>query len=307
MPPKKPPLTAAQLEEIGEGQATGSKELHIAETEANKKNRLLEETTRIRAIYFVESEQERSARLEQQRDSREISRRLESEVEREEILLSVRLRNRVRLENETAKEAIARRIQIIEQKANRAVHRTAEEADARRRNHAEAMAQWREMENSDEVEERCRENCERTLRERERLRLQQEEMNDLQRAIEAINHADIVPVVPAEELEVLVDRRSLTRTHFLARKAIINENVVVLHDWGRMDVICKECDAKHFNAERPPDGKFTDCCLKGKVILPPPKDCPEILYRLMTDSHPKSKHFMLKKMDTIQRLIAPNW
>lgn len=35
-----------------------------------------------------------------------------------------------------------------------------------------------------------------------------------------------------------------------------------------MDSICRFCGALHFAAERSSDGLFTQCCQKGKVILP---------------------------------------
>ncbi|KAI9558394.1 hypothetical protein GHT06_015173 [Daphnia sinensis] len=59
-----------------------------------------------------------------------------------------------------------------------------------------------------------------------------------------------------------------------------------------MDEICKYCGARHFKGERTPDQKFSLCFSKGKVILPPPKECPELLYHLFTNSHPKSQHFL---------------
>ena len=61
-----------------------------------------------------------------------------------------------------------------------------------------------------------------------------------------------------------------------------------------MDEICDECGAKHFKKERPSDKKFTNCCYKGKVILPKPKECPELLLHLLTNSHPDSSHFKTK-------------
>jgi hypothetical protein len=61
-----------------------------------------------------------------------------------------------------------------------------------------------------------------------------------------------------------------------------------------MNVTCEECGAKHFLKERPSDKRFTDCCFKGKVVLPLPRPPPELLLHLLTDSHPKAKHFLLK-------------
>ena len=75
---------------------------------------------------------------------------------------------------------------------------------------------------------------------------------------------------------------------------IISEEHVTLHDCGEMNVICGECGAKHFKEEKPQDKKFTQCCKKGRVILPRPKECPEPLAKLMQNDHPKTKRFMQK-------------
>jgi len=61
-----------------------------------------------------------------------------------------------------------------------------------------------------------------------------------------------------------------------------------------MNLICQECGAKHFKAERPPDKKFSQCCRKGRVILPPPKECPQPLLGLLQGTHPKAKSFLPK-------------
>jgi hypothetical protein len=46
----------------------------------------------------------------------------------------------------------------------------------------------------------------------------------------------------------------------------------ITHNCGSLNVICKFCGAKHFVGEKPPDGKFTSCCRKGKVALSKPLD-----------------------------------
>ena len=75
---------------------------------------------------------------------------------------------------------------------------------------------------------------------------------------------------------------------------MLNESTIELQYCGKMDQICGECDAAHFKKERPADKKFSTCCSKGKVILPQSNECPELLLHLMSNSHPKSKHFMRK-------------
>jgi hypothetical protein len=61
-----------------------------------------------------------------------------------------------------------------------------------------------------------------------------------------------------------------------------------------MNLICEECGAKHFKGERPQDKKFHLCCKKGRVILPPPKECHEPLSKLLQNDHPKAKSLMSK-------------
>ena len=61
-----------------------------------------------------------------------------------------------------------------------------------------------------------------------------------------------------------------------------------------MNIIGEECGARHFKGERPSDKTFTQCCRKGKVVLPPPKECPAPLAQIMQNNHPKAKSFMRK-------------
>ncbi len=143
-----------------------------------------------------------------------------------------------------------RQIQIAEE--------TEEENAIRRQRAAEHMAEWRTVDNLEETVERNREDRERHARRTERLRLQQEETDKLQRAFDAVDHAKIVADVPLEEMEILIERRSLRRTHLIARSARIDETKVKLHNCGAMDSICEECGTKHFKKERPSDKRFTD-------------------------------------------------
>ncbi|XP_046452737.1 uncharacterized protein LOC124200510 [Daphnia pulex] len=59
-----------------------------------------------------------------------------------------------------------------------------------------------------------------------------------------------------------------------------------------MDVICEFCGAIHFKGELGSGKKFNLCCSKGKVILPPPQECPELLQLLFTHCHPQSANFI---------------
>ncbi|KZS09596.1 Uncharacterized protein APZ42_026140, partial [Daphnia magna] len=126
----------------------------------------------------------------------------------------------------------------------------------------------------------------------------QEEMLNLRQSNEAQNHTEMVIVETEEEqqhrLEYLAQNRSnkVTKTHQVAQKLLKNEDSVPVHHSGKMDEICNYCGARHFKGEKASDQKFSICCSKGKVILPPPKGCPELLYHLFTNNHPKSPHFI---------------
>ncbi|UYV67510.1 hypothetical protein LAZ67_5001019 [Cordylochernes scorpioides] len=70
-----------------------------------------------------------------------------------------------------------------------------------------------------------------------------------------------------------------------------DENSVVEHTCGLMSVICLYCESHNLLAERPLDGKFTQCCQKGKVVLPQHK-YPVLLEDLMKQRHQHSKNFL---------------
>jgi hypothetical protein len=122
----------------------------------------------------------------------------------------------------------------------------------------------------------------------------------MMRAMDAFEHAEMIPLETDEERshrEKILEERNradVPRTHRAACKKIESEANVPIHYCGEMNLICEECGAKHFKGERPQDKKFQKCCKKGRVILPPPKECPEPLAKILQNDHPKAKHFMSK-------------
>ena len=48
------------------------------------------------------------------------------------------------------------------------------------------------------------------------------------------------------------------------------------HSCGPLHIVCQFCGSKNFLAERPSDGKFTNCCRKGKLKLPKPIDVNDV-------------------------------
>ncbi|XP_037049075.1 uncharacterized protein LOC119083457, partial [Bradysia coprophila] len=80
--------------------------------------------------------------------------------------------------------------------------------------------------------------------------------------------------------------------------AITDENAVAEHYCGPMNVKCQFCGSHNFLAMRPPDGKFTRCCQKGKLIIPKPvingveHGYPQFLRTMMSmPQNPNYRHF----------------
>lgn len=57
-------------------------------------------------------------------------------------------------------------------------------------------------------------------------------------------------------------------------------------------VLCLECSAKHFKAERPRDGQFEKCCKKGRVRFNTPQPPPALLARLYRGNDIQSQNFL---------------
>ncbi|KAK4027282.1 hypothetical protein OUZ56_016293 [Daphnia magna] len=148
------------------------------------------------------------------------------------------------------------------------VEETEEEAEVHRELNREQTATYRGAENEEETRERV---------EQKFVPLETEEERTYHEAILAERN-----------------RTGLARTHRLACKTIVSEDDCPLHDCGAMDIVREECGAIHFKGERPPGKKSMQCCRKGKVILQPPKECPQPLSKFLQNNHPKSKSFMAK-------------
>ena len=79
------------------------------------------------------------------------------------------------------------------------------------------------------------------------------------------------------------NRENVSSSKFYNDK--FKDNEVQIHYCGAMDVACEHCNALHFEGERTSaDGKFSSCCRKGKVILPPKKEVPEYLKEILSNS-----------------------
>jgi hypothetical protein len=98
--------------------------------------------------------------------------------------------------------------------------------------------------------------------------------------------------IEVESSRTRVRSRNLTFTQGSARNPITDETHVPEDYRGRMTDICEFCGSINFKHERPSDGKYTYCCQKGKVHLPPIHETPPFIKNLLTGNHSKSRNFM---------------
>jgi hypothetical protein len=117
----------------------------------------------------------------------------------------------------------------------------------------------------------------------QRVRTRVQNMNDQELALHRETHA-----------ENQRNRVSRLRNFPPQRQAAVVENfaetMVIEHNCGNLDVVCNNCQAKHFPSEQPSDKLFTQCCRKGKVMLEPIKVAP-LIQKLMSRNHEHSKNF----------------
>ncbi|XP_057375160.1 uncharacterized protein LOC130696096 [Daphnia carinata] len=271
MPPKCPPLT----EEQKAAKNLKMREKRAAESPEVREKRLLENRERIKA---------KKQRLDP--------------VEQQTALEAHAVRQRKAREIQTPEKASVSRMKDRLQHQNVRCNQTTDEADERPEVNRQQIISYGRVENDGKIEQLQEE----TRAMMEQISLEREEYNeeilDLQQANEAEHHAEIVIVETEEErqhrLEYLAQNRRnrVTKTHQAAQKPLHNEELVPFHHCGQMDEVCHYCGARHFKGEKMSERKFRICCSKGKVILPPPRECPELLYHLFTNSHPKSPHFL---------------
>ncbi|EFX62026.1 hypothetical protein DAPPUDRAFT_120618, partial [Daphnia pulex] len=278
-------------------QALRQKSLRNEESEAEKSSRLHEQALRQHSLRKEESEAEKWARQREQALRQKNLRTKETELGAANRQLTDKVRHEATRSKETPEERLDRAIaDSFLHQINR-LEETEQEAAAGREANMEWMAGYRATENEEETADRREEDRLRTELQREHQFEREREEEEL-RARNALQHAEIVPVETADheaflrEMHLDRNRAGNRRTHRIACKDIVVEDRVHLLDIGDLTKICAECDAKHFEKEMPKDQKFQRCCGKGKVIIPPPKPCPQPLASLLQNQHPKSKQFM---------------
>ena len=316
MPPKKSPLTPAQILEQKEKKNAQQRARYARKSQEVKERKKTATIERRKFVNQNKSQEEKEDNFAEMAKRRRIQLTKETPEQRDRRHTRDAERHRIIREEESLQQAHSRRedqalrtISLREEESlqetvtrklrDRIRHRenieseSVEEASRRREVNRQQTMDWRNTENAEESSERRSENVERMAQ----LRVHQDEMDAIES--EAQVHVDIEPVETQEERDhrerFLLDIRPTNarlRTHKRAQKEIVSENEVKKHHAGKMDIICESCGAVHFKGEKSSDKKFSLCCNKGKVILPSPKKCPEPLHSLLTNCHPKSSDFI---------------
>ncbi|KZS03783.1 Uncharacterized protein APZ42_033406 [Daphnia magna] len=236
---------------------------------------LQQQALRQQALREEENEEERRARLRDQAKRQQAVRSTETanerrtEEDRASRIMVDAMRHQVLRVQQTVEERMSRAMVDRLRHQMRLVDETHEEVEVRREINRQHTVNYRAAEKEEEREERRAEN----QFQMELLREEREENEKLLRAMNALEHAEII---------------------LAACKTLASEDRVLLHDCGKMTVTCGECNARNLQGERPTDNKFTQCWVKGKVILPTPKECPHPLVELLQNDHPKAIAFMTK-------------
>lgn len=219
-------------------------------------NRSQEDVDSTQPGHQNESAEERKKRLNRERQQRYRQKRSEEEAERDRE--RIREQNRRSRSQETPQLRDARRsTDAVSHSQSRAAE-TEEERTQRLRAVAVSMSQHRAGETPEQRDERVQavavsmsqRRAEETPEERtQRLRAVADSMSQHR----AVQTAEI--------------RR---QTQEIFQRADFDENAVTPHYLGPMNVICQFCGALHFKDEQPADKQFTNCCQKGKLLIPKP-------------------------------------
>lgn len=122
-------------------------------------------------------------------------------------------------------------------------------------------------------------------------------LDDLQRQQDEVQWVRNIyrpPEVDDDQGQDNPDPRHAAHVAMAARQAYVEPDLP--HHLGAMDVICTNCKAKHYLAEKlfhssQRNPKFGMCCLQGQVKLDPPQPPPAGLKQLWTSGNEVSKTF----------------
>ncbi|KZS07334.1 Uncharacterized protein APZ42_028964, partial [Daphnia magna] len=275
-------------------EAEGRRVKRVQEQEETKQNRLREQALRQQALREEENEEERHIRLQEKARRQQALCAVETYEERRDRLMEDKMRHPTHCKQETVEGRMSRASVDRLRHQMYLIVENHEEAEVRRELNREQMTTNRAAEIKKETEQRREESQLRM----ERLRQERQQDEELLRAMNAMEQAEIIPLETEkdrtfrEELLAARNRVGVPRTHRAACKVLASEDHLAMLDCGEMNVTCGERNARHFKGERAADKKFTQCCGKGKVILHPPKQCPQPLAKVLQNNHSKAKVFM---------------
>ncbi|UYV67933.1 hypothetical protein LAZ67_5002532 [Cordylochernes scorpioides] len=267
--------TAARLQNI----AASQRKRRLDESLEVRVERLNQDAESHRRQRENESELETAARLQNIAASQR-KRRLDESLEvRVKRLNQDAESHRRQRENESELETAARLQNIAASQRKRRLDESELETAARLQNIA-ASQRKRRLGESLEV------RVKRLNQDAESHRRQRENESELETAARRENDRQIH--IRRHQNQSINLRRHRQQSADLVTE---DENSVVEHTCGLMSVICLYCGSHNFLAERPLDGKFTQCCQKGKVVLHQNK-YPILLEDLMKQRHQHSKNFL---------------
>ncbi|KZS10733.1 Uncharacterized protein APZ42_024749 [Daphnia magna] len=251
-------------------EAQRRKESRAQEPDEIQQARLQNQALRQQALREEEkTADERRVRMIEDNLRHQVRRDQETEDGRASCIMVDAMRHQVLRAQETVEENTLRAMADRLRHQMYLVEETEEEAEIRWELKREKTANYRGAENEEETLERVEENRLRL----ERLREEQAEDEEIILAMNALKHAEIVPLETEEERtnheEILAARNQagLPRTYRLACKTKIIVHYMIVEQWTSFAKNAAQ------NTSR---------------------ECPQPLAKLLQNNHPKSKSFMAK-------------
>lgn len=205
----------------------------------------------------------------------------------------------------TEEQLIEKRRANLKSQTKRRKNQTEVELLARRQADNVRHALYRENESEEQrIQRLTADNSSHTLRrenESEEQRIQRRTADNIRQIARRANETieqNRTRVLAVRSSQILSQQRVSQQM----RSELLNfdENNVLRHDCGLLNVKCQFCGALHFLNERPKDKKFSTCCSKGKIKLQKPIDgfgnvlkYPELLKDLMiNENNPFHSNFI---------------
>lgn len=274
-----------QMEENSAEESEAKKKKHADYVRGKRQQESSEQTqnrrqaaTRAQQLRLaIETPENRQSRLEALSQAQQIRLEFETPENREARLKAFSHAQQIRLESETPENRQARLEGVSLSRQSRVQSETQEQRQIRRNQQAQSQQLRRANETPEETRARLD-----VVNQSQRLRQSLETPEETDARLEAFNTSQQLrrEQETDEEREIRLianlSYRHMTQeqqSQAIREEAIaFDEEAIVSHHCGPLNIICQYCGSKNFIAERPPDKKFTLCCRKGKVKLPKPRD-----------------------------------